>query len=494
MKRKKVIAIVALALVLALTAGVLAACNSYEWNSIGMGDSSASVVSNGGYYVEQGKYVYFINGYVGSVTSNEWGAAYKQSIMRAELNEDGTVNNDTAQVVVPLSIYNTYASGGFAVYGDWIYYATPNTGADTSGTASTTHTDFMRTRTDGAVTQRIGTVNSRSSQYLFTPTRILYTTDSATVYYFDFSGMSTSDSVDDGKGATQGTLIENATGIQWGYDAARAADAGAQVSDYIFYTETPTGDDSYRHYNNLCAVRYDGTDRRVLATYDTSLGEGDGAANYDKVFTYTLSDIYYESDSTVTLYYTKSIYENGSSTSTGLYANTFDLTEGFSVENEVKLAESAPSAFFPLGMDGGILATVNDKVYLVNDTTDGYIDDGDNANLVINAGEAVTVQAVIDGYVYYLDKAGTALYRINLDPAEGDSVNVKTVIASGVKSDWLALDFAGDRLVFINTDDYDYLHYVDLGSGYFESKMMGKMTAEDAEAKAEAEKEEETAA
>ena len=204
----------------------------------------------------------------------------------------------------------------------------------------------MRTRTDGAVTQRIGTVNSRSSQYLFTPTRILYTTDSATVYYFDFSGMSTSDSVDDGKGATQGTLIENATGIQWGYDADRAADAGAQVSDYIFYTETPTGDDSYRHYNNLCAVRYDGTDRRVLATY-------------------------YESDSTVTLYYTKSIYENGSSTSTGLYANTFDLAEGFSVENEVKLAESAPSAFFPLGMDDGILATVNDKVYLVSDTTDG---------------------------------------------------------------------------------------------------------------------------
>lgn len=164
------------------------------------------------------------------------------------------------------------------------------------------------------------------------------------------------------------------------------------------------------------------------------------------------------------------------------------------MENEVKLAESAPSAFFPLGMDGGILATVNDKVYLVNDSTDGYIDDGDNANLVINAGEAVTVQAVIGGYVYYLDKAGTALYRINLDPAEGDSVNVKTVIASGVKSDWLALDFAGDRLVFINTDDYNYLHYVDLGSGSFESKMMGKMTAEDAEAKAEAEKEEETAA
>ena len=187
MKRNKVIALIALVIVLAVAAAVLAACNVYEWDGIGMGDSAADVMSNGGYYVEQGNYVYFINGYVGSVDSNEWGSAFKQSIMRAEKNEDGTINNDTAKVVVPLSIYNSYADGGFAVYGDWIYYATPNTSKDSSGTASTTHTDFMRTRTDGAVTQRIGTVASRSSQYLFTPTRILYTTDSSTVYCFSTS-------------------------------------------------------------------------------------------------------------------------------------------------------------------------------------------------------------------------------------------------------------------------------------------------------------------
>ena len=52
MKRKKVIAIVAVIATLAVAATLLAACNVYEWNSIGMGDSSAKVVSNGGYYVE----------------------------------------------------------------------------------------------------------------------------------------------------------------------------------------------------------------------------------------------------------------------------------------------------------------------------------------------------------------------------------------------------------------------------------------------------------
>ena len=482
MKRKKVIAIVAVIATLAVAATLLAACNVYEWNSIGMGDSSAKVVSNGGYYVEQGDYVYFINGYVGSVDSNEWGASLKQSIMRAEKNEDGSVNNDTATVVVPLSVYNGYAGGGFAVYGDWIYYATPNTSKDTSGTASTTHTDFMRTRTDGAVTQRIGTVASRSSEYLFTPTRILYKSDSSTVRYFDFSGMSGNKSVDDGKGATQGVLIENATSVVWGYDAEWDPEAGAVVSDYIFYTETPTGDDSYRHYNNLCAVKYDGTDRRTLATYDSFLGEEDGAENYEKVFTYSLSDLAYVSDSAVTLYYTKSVYEGGTSTSTGLYMNTFDLTTDYSVEKEVKLAASAPTSFYPLGGDEGILATVNSKIYLVTADSVGYTD----ANLIIDAGESVTVRAVVDGYVYYTDSDGTALYRINLGE-EGDSVNVKTVVASGVKSDYLDLEFAGSRFVWFNTDDYNYVYYLDLSSADAESKMIGKMTDADAEQKAEAE-------
>ena len=489
MKRNKVIAIVALVAVLAVAATVLAACNVYEWDSIGGGDSSAAVVSNGGYYVEQGKYVYFINGYVGSVTENEWGAAFKQSIMRAEKNEDGTINNDTAKVVVPLNVYNEYVDGGIAVFGDWIYYATPNTSKDSSGTASTTHTDFMRTRTDGSVTQRIGTVSSRSSEYFFTPTRILYMTDSSTVRYFDFSGMSTDKSIDDGKGAVAGVLIENAGEVLWGYDADRAASSGVTVTDYIFYTETPTGDDSYRHYNNLCAVRYDGSDRQVLATYDTFFGEEDGAESYEKVFTYALSDIFYDSDNEATLYYTKSVYEGGTSSSVGLFVNTVTVADGklsYTATAESQLFETAPSAFFPLGGENGVLATSSDKVYHITSRGQGYTAD----NLVIDMGEAVTVRAVVGDYVYYTDGDGV-LYRINLEEGKGDSDNVRTVVASGIRTDFLTLEFAGDRFVWFNKDDYDYLYYLDLGAAAdgFEGKMMGVMTDADAKAKAEAEEE-----
>ena len=490
MSKKKTIIVVALIVLLA-AAVVLTACNSYKWDSIGAGDSGAAVVSNGGYYVEQGRYAYFINGYVGDGADNTWGSPYKQSIMRAELNADGTVNNATAKVVVPKSIYNSSASGGFAVYGDWIYYATPNNDEDSTGTPSTTHTDFMRTKTDGSVTQLIGTINSRSSNYLFTPTRVLFSTDSnATVYYFDFSGMKTNKSSDNRKGVTEGVLIENASSLVWGYDLDRAANAGSQVSDYIFYTEKLTGDnDSYEFYNKLCCVRYDGSDRRVLLDNTSFLGEGeDYLVTPQKVFNFSLQKLFYESDGEVTLYYTKSIEVNGSSSSQGLYRNTFTLDGGLTAAGEKKLSSRDLTTFYPLGKEQGVLAQIDSKYYLVNGTGE--------SKLALGASSA-TVQAVAGGYIYYT--ASNALYRINLDgAATSGSPNAECLIAGGIKTDWLSLEFVSDAdatvMFWFDTENYNYLSYAVL-TAYdgekLEPVMIGAMTDEDKAAKEEAEKEEE---
>ena len=496
MNKKKICAVAVAVVVLIAAIFVLTACNKYKWDSIGAGDSAGTVVSNGGYYVEQGGYAYFINGYVGDNDANDWGTPYKQSIMRAELNADGTFNNATAKVVVPKSIYNQSTSGGFAIYGDWIYYATPNNDEDTTGTASTTHTDFMRTKTDGSVTQLIGTINSRSSNYLFTPTRVLFSTDSnATVYYFDFSGMKENKSLSNRKGVTEGVLIENATSVVWGYDLSREAGAGAQVSDYIFYTEKLTDDsNSYEFYNKLCCVRYDGSDRRVLLDNTSFLAEGDNYLNTpEKVFNFTLSKLFYESDNEVTLYYTKSVEINGSATSVGLYLNTFTLDGGLGAAGEKKLTENSSTTFFPMGKDEGILLQSNSKYYLVTGTgaDDIKLSDG---RVVI--GVSSTVQAVIDGYVYYTD--ANALYRINLDAAAtGGSPNAERIIAAGVKTDWLALEFVdkGDNafLFYFDTEEYTYTSYVVLTAFDGEELtpvMIGDMTQADKDAKAEEDAEE----
>lgn len=213
----------------------------------------------------------------------------------------------------------------------------------------------------------------------------------------------------------------------------------------------------------------------------------------EKVFNFTLSKLFYESDNEVTLYYTKSVEINGSATSVGLYLNTFTLDGGLGAAGEKKLTENSSTTFFPMGKDEGILLQSNSKYYLVTGTgaDDIKLSDG---RVVIGASS--TVQAVIDGYVYYTD--ANALYRINLDAAAtGGSPNAERIIAAGVKTDWLALEFVdkGDNalLFYFDTEEYTYTSYVVLTAFDGEELtpvMIGDMTQADKDAKAEEDAEE----
>ena len=84
MKRKLISLIAVLALVV-VVATCLVACNPYKFGPIGGGDPTGEVVSNGGYAVRQGRYVYYINGYTGTDADNTWGVPVMQSIVRAEI-------------------------------------------------------------------------------------------------------------------------------------------------------------------------------------------------------------------------------------------------------------------------------------------------------------------------------------------------------------------------------------------------------------------------
>ena len=100
-------------------------------------------------------------------------------------------------------------------------------------------------------------------------------------------------------------------------------------------------------------------------------------------------------------------------------------------------------------------------------------------------------------YVYYT--ASNALYRINLDgAATSGSPNAECLIAGGIKTDWLSLEFVSDAdatvMFWFDTENYNYLSYAVL-TAYdgekLEPVMIGAMTDEDKAAKEEAEKEEE---
>lgn len=438
--KKKLIGIVSLLALVVICATCFVACNTYKWKSIGGGDPSAPVESNGGYAVKQGKYVYYLNGYEGTDAANEWGKPVKQSIVRSEI-KDGVIDLKTTRIVVPKSIYNASANGGFSIFGEWIYYATPNYDRDKNGNASTTDTDFMRTKIDGSVTQLIGRINVRNAEYLFTPKRILYYT-SNTISYIDFSKMKTNSNIKNGKGATEGVLAQNVSSVVW-----------KDGWDEIFYTQTVTGDNSYKNYNELCSIKIDGSDKRILATENTYLGEGEEASkNPQKVFKFNLRDMCIEGDEdnkSATIYYTKTYSKAGSDETVGLFcAKGADFKT-----SEKKLNTVGSTTIFALGYDDGALAQIDSKYYWCNgDNMDDLVQVTEKSEQVIWKVDAQ------QGIAYYTDSSGASFVKISYK----EPGTAETVFAEKIKVDWLKLDFIGDDLYFFAADDSNFMHVVNI--------------------------------
>lgn len=438
--KKKLFSAFAAILVLVISIATLVACNPYKNTAIGGGDATAPVESNGGYIVKQGNYVYFVNGYVGADADATWGAATKQGIVRAEVKEDGTIDNSTSKLLVPKSIYNSSVNGGIAIFGEWIYYATPNVDKDKSGTASTTDTDFMRTKIDGSVTQLIGTIGTRSSEYIFTSSRVLYFTNN-TVSYIDFSGMKANKNIDNGQGATKGTLLENVASIAWTYG-----------SNEMFYVQNAPAEDSYKNYNNLCAINLDGTNQRTLATIDTFVTEGKTPENDQlNVFKYTLAKMYVEQDGSSTIYYTKTYTLNSKTEKAGLFmakAADFKATEKL-------LNKISSTTLVPLGYEEGALAYNADSKYCWYNGTET-----ENPVLVSDASQTIWKVDKEKGIVYFsATSSASALYKISY---RGATDNITTVISEGIKTDGFVLDFIGNDFFFFATNDNNYLHTINL--------------------------------
>lgn len=427
--KKKLFSVLAIALVAVILTTCLVACNPYKWDAIGGGDASAEVISNGGYIVKQGNYVYYINGYVGVDADNTWGTPVKQALVRSELNQDGTINNATTKVLVPKSIHSTAKKGGIAIFGEWVYYATPNFDKDKNGNASTTDMDFMRTKIDGSATQKLGTISSRSAEYIFTSSRVLYYTNS-TISYFDFSG----------KKVTSGVLAENVSKVVWSYD-----------SDVIFYVETITGEDSYKNYNNLCSINKNGDDKQTLATIDTFLAEGEEAVdNPLKVFKFTLIDMYVEADDSVSLYYTKSHTLNGTASVDGLFVAKANDVKG----TEKKLNTIGSTTLYPLGYEEGALAYNSSNVYCWYNGANAQ-----EPNAVTTTSQTIWAVDQVNGIAYFsASSSATSLQKINYKNPD----NAVSIIDEGIKTDWFVLDFIGDDFYFFATNDDNYLHTINL--------------------------------
>lgn len=125
-----------------------------------------AVINNGGITVQKGDYLYFMNGYTATENlvagDNDWGdTSIYGAIYRTKLNADNSVSYDAdgfltcVELVVPKIA--GYKNSSFYVYGNYIYYSSPNNNKDRYGNSLTTLTDYFRVDINGTNNQKLYT-------------------------------------------------------------------------------------------------------------------------------------------------------------------------------------------------------------------------------------------------------------------------------------------------------------------------------------------------
>lgn len=157
-----------LASVVALGVASAAGCSTYNKGVKLDGDYSAGKVeSNGGFAVEKGNYVYFINGPESNTAENTFGTPVKGSILRIAKTDLAAYNYSSVETVVPQVVYSGDYSTGIFVYGDYIYYSTPSTTKTSDGVVQNGNLDLKRTKLDGTESMKDAFITFPSLSYDF---------------------------------------------------------------------------------------------------------------------------------------------------------------------------------------------------------------------------------------------------------------------------------------------------------------------------------------
>ncbi|MDE6059763.1 MAG: hypothetical protein K2G44_06980 [Clostridia bacterium] len=129
-------------------------------------DTSTGVTSNGGFVVATDKYYYFINGQQDYSADNTYGDVVKGALMRVS-KEDVQKKENNAETVVPSLMVAGDTSAGIFIYGERIYYATPNNVKSTTGEIENDYLDFKSVKTDGTGITDILRLSNKDTKYRF---------------------------------------------------------------------------------------------------------------------------------------------------------------------------------------------------------------------------------------------------------------------------------------------------------------------------------------
>lgn len=159
--KKKLTVLLAMA-TLACSAATLASCAGSDFTPPAQADTTSDkVASNGGFLVETGDYVYFINGAAEASADNTYGKVQKGALYRIAKSALKAKSYGAAECVVPSLFVAQNYDGGVFIYDNYVYFASPTNEKEKDGTVSTSWLSFKKVKLDGTSSKK------EADKYLF---------------------------------------------------------------------------------------------------------------------------------------------------------------------------------------------------------------------------------------------------------------------------------------------------------------------------------------
>ena len=206
-------------------------------------------VSNGKMAITKGNYLYYVNGYITSTqveeNGNDFGDATFGAIYRIELDSEGNLIKDGDELktgILAPKIVGTEKTNIF-IFGDKIYYATPNIEKDSSGKVDYNLTEFYKSDINGKNRDRIYKTEVSSTDYQFA----FYNVDNKVVLVvFDSTNLYMVDCESE-----EATLVaENVSDVAFLNEYE--INSSNCLSQNIYYTRTAKNEEHTTQGNVLC--------------------------------------------------------------------------------------------------------------------------------------------------------------------------------------------------------------------------------------------------
>lgn len=242
----------------------LVGCKSKDYSQTTT--DTSKVTANGGsalIYNENGtNYLYFVNGTTDNTAENNGGKSVG-SVYKVALDENGKIAENASYTKVIDNLVG-YKNGSINIIGDFLYYTTPNTGKNKSGSLLNHKVDFMRYDLKKGYTQSIYTTQLHSEDE--EQIEFSYYNQNDSLYLLVYEP--TNKSLTSVKVGTEMSTIfvkDNITDAIFSENMGVSNYAGSNADNFVYYTKDVENADVVKTGNKVYMVKPDGSNEELIS-------------------------------------------------------------------------------------------------------------------------------------------------------------------------------------------------------------------------------------